>query len=184
MDNKKVSAFTCAINGRANVLKTKVRVSAHKRLFPEAQENDFIAIWDTGATNTAISENLAKKCNLIPIGKSVSYTANGEHIGNTYLIDLCLPNNVVIRGVKATEFNSVGDSDLLIGMDIISLGDFSISNFENKTTFSFRVPSTAKTDYVKLLNLMRPAQNSSSKINRNDPCPCGSGKKYKQCHGK
>ncbi|WP_408186858.1 SEC-C metal-binding domain-containing protein, partial [Paraburkholderia sp. RL17-381-BIF-C] len=19
---------------------------------------------------------------------------------------------------------------------------------------------------------------------RNDPCPCGSGKKYKQCHGK
>ena len=22
------------------------------------------------------------------------------------------------------------------------------------------------------------------KINRNDPCPCGSGKKYKQCHGK
>jgi preprotein translocase subunit SecA len=23
-----------------------------------------------------------------------------------------------------------------------------------------------------------------TKINRNDPCPCGSGKKYKQCHGK
>ena len=22
------------------------------------------------------------------------------------------------------------------------------------------------------------------KIGRNDPCPCGSGKKYKQCHGK
>ena len=22
------------------------------------------------------------------------------------------------------------------------------------------------------------------KIPRNDPCPCGSGKKYKQCHGK
>lgn len=21
-------------------------------------------------------------------------------------------------------------------------------------------------------------------VNRNDPCPCGSGKKYKQCHGK
>ena len=24
----------------------------------------------------------------------------------------------------------------------------------------------------------------SKKIGRNDPCPCGSGKKYKQCHGK
>ena len=23
-----------------------------------------------------------------------------------------------------------------------------------------------------------------SKVGRNDPCPCGSGKKYKQCHGK
>jgi preprotein translocase subunit SecA len=25
---------------------------------------------------------------------------------------------------------------------------------------------------------------SSQKIGRNDPCPCGSGKKYKQCHGR
>jgi preprotein translocase subunit SecA len=24
----------------------------------------------------------------------------------------------------------------------------------------------------------------SQKIGRNDPCPCGSGKKYKHCHGK
>jgi uncharacterized protein YecA (UPF0149 family) len=23
-----------------------------------------------------------------------------------------------------------------------------------------------------------------NKIGRNDPCPCGSGKKYKKCHGK
>ena len=22
------------------------------------------------------------------------------------------------------------------------------------------------------------------KVKRNDPCPCGSGKKFKQCHGK
>jgi preprotein translocase subunit SecA len=28
--------------------------------------------------------------------------------------------------------------------------------------------------------LVRPAQ----KVGRNDPCPCGSGKKYKHCHGK
>ncbi|HWK83083.1 MAG TPA: preprotein translocase subunit SecA [Caldimonas sp.] len=26
--------------------------------------------------------------------------------------------------------------------------------------------------------------NSVPKVGRNDPCPCGSGKKYKQCHGK
>jgi preprotein translocase subunit SecA len=26
--------------------------------------------------------------------------------------------------------------------------------------------------------------DSVPKVGRNDPCPCGSGKKYKQCHGK
>jgi len=26
--------------------------------------------------------------------------------------------------------------------------------------------------------------SSAKKIGRNDPCPCGSGKKYKKCHGK
>ena len=31
---------------------------------------------------------------------------------------------------------------------------------------------------------MKPVVRSQPKIGRNDPCPCGSGKKYKQCHGK
>ncbi|MGR3914203.1 MAG: preprotein translocase subunit SecA [Gammaproteobacteria bacterium] len=30
----------------------------------------------------------------------------------------------------------------------------------------------------------RPFVRKTKKIGRNDPCPCGSGKKYKQCHGK
>jgi preprotein translocase subunit SecA len=29
-----------------------------------------------------------------------------------------------------------------------------------------------------------PITNATPKIGRNDPCPCGSGKKYKVCHGK
>lgn len=29
-----------------------------------------------------------------------------------------------------------------------------------------------------------PVRHLEPKIGRNDPCPCGSGKKYKQCHGK
>jgi preprotein translocase subunit SecA len=28
-----------------------------------------------------------------------------------------------------------------------------------------------------------PATRDTPKIGRNDPCPCGSGKKYKKCHG-
>jgi preprotein translocase subunit SecA len=28
-----------------------------------------------------------------------------------------------------------------------------------------------------------PVLREGPKVGRNDPCPCGSGKKYKQCHG-
>jgi len=33
---------------------------------------------------------------------------------------------------------------------------------------------------------VRPAQpvHAAQKVGRNDPCPCGSGLKYKKCHGK
>ena len=41
---------------------------------------------------------------------------------------------------------------------------------------------------VKTVNpdsgVQEPVRRSSKKVGRNDPCPCGSGKKYKHCHGK
>ncbi len=39
---------------------------------------------------------------------------------------------------------------------------------------------TAEADEKKA----QPVQNHAPKVGRNDPCPCGSGKKYKHCHGK
>ena len=30
----------------------------------------------------------------------------------------------------------------------------------------------------------QPYTREERKVGRNEPCPCGSGKKYKQCHGK
>jgi len=35
-------------------------------------------------------------------------------------------------------------------MDVITMGDFCVSNFNGVTTFSFRVPSEGKTDYVQI----------------------------------
>jgi preprotein translocase subunit SecA len=29
-----------------------------------------------------------------------------------------------------------------------------------------------------------PVKRGADKVGRNDPCPCGSGRKYKRCHGK
>ncbi|WP_295400168.1 PBPRA1643 family SWIM/SEC-C metal-binding motif protein [uncultured Thiocystis sp.] len=36
-------------------------------------------------------------------------------------------------------------------------------------------------DLEKMLNPVKPA--ASNKVARNDPCPCGSGKKFKKCCG-
>jgi preprotein translocase subunit SecA len=34
-----------------------------------------------------------------------------------------------------------------------------------------------------LLKIAQPIRKEV-KVGRNDPCPCGSGKKYKNCHGR
>jgi len=33
------------------------------------------------------------------------------------------------------------------------------------------------------LRQVQQVVRAGEKIGRNDPCPCGSGKKYKKCHG-
>ena len=38
--------------------------------------------------------------------------------------------------------------------------------------------------HQKRLEQHQPYVRETHKVGRNDPCPCGSGKKYKQCHGK
>ena len=66
-------------------------------------------------------------------------------------------------------------------MDVISTGDFAVTNKDGKTNLSFRVPSVEYIDFVK--QAPRKIQNGDSKalqkVSRNAPCPCGSGKKYK-----
>ena len=43
-----------------------------------------------------------------------------------------------------------------------------------------KVTGTNKDDSA----MKKPAQRAEKKIYPNDPCPCGSGKKYKQCCGR
>ena len=52
------------------------------------------------------------------------------------------------------------------------------SNLENQEKIS---PEQAKKPIAPRPRITR--QPSKLKVGRNDPCPCGSGKKYKQCHG-
>jgi hypothetical protein len=40
--------------------------------------------------------------------------------------------------------------DMLIGMDVINLGDFAVTNYNGRTMFSFRMPSADRIDFVRL----------------------------------
>lgn len=157
------------------------------------------AIWDTGASGCAVTTAVVNALGLIPTGKATVNTANGPAVQNTYTIDIGLPNKVLIGGIIATEVTSLASGcDALIGMDVITLGDFSITNHNGNTCMSFRIPSGHEIDYVKnptygITPVINPAPNvkptSSIKNNfagtpRNAVCPCGSTKKFKHCHGK
>jgi hypothetical protein len=137
------------------------------------------AQWDTGATNSCISEEVVNNLSLDAVGVTQVHTPSSTSIRSTYLLDIVLPNSVEIKDVRVND-SEIGKQGIgiLIGMDIMLLGDFAVSNYEGKTTFSFRVPSLEETDYRTRKPIMK-----FDKIYPNDPCPCGSEKKYKQCCG-
>lgn len=175
MDN--FSAFTSICDSISNKLINTVELSNGVTTI-KAQ-----AQWDTGATNSCISHDVVTKLNLISNGFANNHTPSGTALQRTYKLDVYLPNHLRVEGVQvsASEIGNQG-IDILIGMDIITLGDFAISNYKGRTVFTFRYPSMSETDYVKLINATTPIKNN--KIQPNDPCPCGSGKKYKRCCGK
>ena len=105
------------------------------------------AIWDTGAMSTTISPALAQKLGLQSLGKVEMHHANGHAIVNTYAINLLLPNKMEIHTLHVME-GGMTDVDVLIGMDVITLCDFAITNKSGKTLFSFDIPSCHETDYT------------------------------------
>jgi hypothetical protein len=111
-------------------------------------------------------------CNLRPIGVIKTFTANGERLSEVYLVRLALPNRLNVNPLRVTHGELGPDTDVLIGMDIISHGDFAVTNHGGQTTFSFRYPSMQRIDFLS---------SEKQKIQRNDLCPCGSKKKFKNC---
>lgn len=108
----------------------------------------------------------------------------GRAQSNVYYVNLFLPNKVLIAGVRVTESNQfVGSFDVIVGMDIITRGDFSITNESGKTFMSYRFPSIRGIDYVIDANRARFAG-----VNPNDPCPCGklddngTPLRFRDCH--
>jgi predicted aspartyl protease len=182
-----IKAFTIDYQSLTSTLETDCGVSEaynpnsgkeHPRVF------HFRALWDTGAMGSVISANVINLLGLTPVGRTKVFHANGESFVNVYLVNILLPNNVGFSTLTVTE-GILSSIDVLIGMDIISQGDFTITASLQKTRFSFQIPSTHDTYYVRELNEQAHTPIVKAKQpGRNDMCPCGSGKKYKQCHGK
>lgn len=74
--------------------------------------------------------------------------ANGAFQAETYLVNIALPNAVIFPGVRVTKGDFIG-ADVLIGMDIINKGDFTVTNLGGITKFSFRIPSLVHIDFVE-----------------------------------
>ena len=135
------------------------------------------ALWDTGATRSLVASDLAKKLALTPVGKGPVRHGGGSDERFRYLVSFGLPNRFVIPGVLVSEQPAIEGFEVILGMDVITLGDFAITNAGRQTWVSFRMPSSERTDYVAELDRMTFAG-----VGRNQPCPCGSGKKFKACH--
>ncbi len=176
-----VRAFTSKFPALSGVLANQVKVVeayGPNDPVPVAQAKEFTALWDTGATHSVITQNVVNGCSLKPTGMTVVHHAQGTDRAETYLVGILLPNRVAFREVRVTK-GILKDVDVLIGMDIINTGDFAVTNANGKTVFSFRSPSLEEIDFVNP-GLVRAA---APKVGRNQLCPCGSGKKYKRCHG-
>ena len=153
-------AFTTRYNGRTRVLFNTVNVCLP--VIPAEVETqkiefkEYVAIWDTGATHSAITKKVVDDLSLQPTGVRETRHAGGKSANNTYLVSIVLPNKVMVPHVRVTEVQLIPDDNvaddkqpqLLIGMDIIGLGDFAVTNADGKTTFSFRIPSVQEIDFI------------------------------------
>ena len=178
--------FTQKSNGLAKEISSKILISVPEADYEGVSPNnpvEYRAIWDTGATRTVITEQVVQDLGLMITGFRKIWTVGGRRDATEHRIDIFLPNRLqvieipVLRGCISDKY------DVLIGMDIITMGDFAFTNFGGHSTFSFRIPSLQSIDLAEDY-VSNKAQYNVAKIGRNAPCPCGSGKKYKYCHGK
>lgn len=143
-------AFTQRSEVRINKIETPVGFLpvANAQVKVPQKIEVFDAIWDTGATNTAIASSVVKRLGIHPITFVPVGTGGGQVIAPVYLVNIVLPDNFIIPNVQVTELKELNSCDVLIGMDIIALGDFAITHKDGKACFSFRIPSLGEVDFV------------------------------------
>lgn len=139
------AAFTRPYNKNTKQLITEAVIYNGERYYQTTR-----AIWDTGATICTVSEQVATLLSLKPEYKTKLKTSSEVIEKPVYRIDITIPGGTKITGVKAalSDISNQG-LDLIIGMEIIGLGDFAVSNYDGKPQFTFRIPSQAHIDFTK-----------------------------------
>jgi predicted aspartyl protease len=139
-------SFTILNQGISNILTNDVSIvpSADESTKPVVAK----ALWDTGAMCTVVSNDVADKLNLKQVSIEVISTPSGTMQTKMFVVDLILPNDIKIKQVQVLGAYP-SSCDVLIGMDVIGLGDFAVTNFLNQTAFSFQIPSKVRIDFTK-----------------------------------
>jgi len=97
-------------------------------------------LWDTGATYSSLSPKIVQSLGLRAIDTIVVHGVNNAtKIADVVIASITLSDSISLAGKRFSVIEIPG-ADVLIGMDIIMLGDFAISNGEGKTQFSFVIP--------------------------------------------
>ena len=108
-------------------------------------------IWDTGATGSTVTQSIAAVLGLLPVRRAMVRGVHGNKEVNVYYVNITLDNKNITLNTRVTECdelssdNSVG---MLIGMNIITMGYFVITNYHGDTIMSFRIPSMQKIDFL------------------------------------
>ncbi|MYD32065.1 MAG: hypothetical protein F4201_04285 [Nitrospira sp. SB0677_bin_15] len=163
-----VFAFTASGQGLLRELVNEVVVSEAfdikiRQTPPPEKTKTYRAIWDTGATNTCITPKVVADLNLFPSGKTTISGVTSKEEVFTYFISLGLPNKAGFPTIRVVEAKNIQGADVLIGMDVINMGDLAISNFNNQTVFSFRMPSIEKIDFAEQIKQI-VSENSEKPI--------------------
>lgn len=158
------SAFTYTYQTIEKKLRTEVTIENSSKSI-----NTF-ALWDTGASISCISEEVANSLELIPTGEIDMATPSGVATRNTYLINVTLPNDVKINDLVVAD-SEIGKQGLgmLVGMDIITKGDFAVTHSNGRTKFTFRIPSLLYIDFVrdiKINNVIKKPQSKTKSKNK------------------
>ena len=116
---------------------------------------------------TAISPRVVQQLGLKPISFVTVHYGNESADSPVYKVDVLLPNRVVVGNVNASQAKNIQGADVLIGMDVITTGDFAVTNANGITCFSFRFPSALDhTDYAAEADKIRKQRENRDKTRR------------------